>query len=54
MPGGLTIAELASVLTPLTRSAAVIGFSLAGYNPEKDPDGRSARSLVGLLSEILG
>jgi arginase len=54
MPGGLTLAELTSLLMPLTRLAGIAGFSLAGYNPQKDPGGHSAQALTGLLGAILG
>lgn len=54
MPGGLTLAELITLLMPLTRSAGIAGFSLAGYNPEKDPGNHSARALIGLLGAVLG
>ena len=53
MPGGLTWPELTSLLLPMTQSAALIGFSLAGYSPEQDPGGAAARSLVDLLQVAL-
>jgi arginase len=53
MPGGLTLAELAGVLTPLTRSSALAGISLGCYNPQKDDGGRGALALVGLLAQAL-
>jgi len=46
---GLTRGELAALLPPLVRSPGMIGFSLACYNPAKDPGG-GAR----LLTELLG
>ncbi|MEP7025912.1 MAG: arginase family protein, partial [Actinomycetota bacterium] len=53
MPGGLTWPELTSLLLPMTQSPALIGFSLAGYSPEQDPDGQAARTLVSLLQAAL-
>lgn len=45
---GVTRDELAALLPPLIRSPGMIGFSLACYNPAKDPgDGAS------LLTELL-
>jgi arginase len=46
---GLTRAELAALLPPLVRSPGMIGFSLACYNPAKDPGG-GARMLTQLLA----
>jgi arginase len=45
---GLTRDELAALLPPLVRSPGMIGFSLACYNPAKDPGG-GARVLTQLL-----
>jgi arginase len=45
---GLTRDELAALLPPLVRSPGLIGFSLACYNPTKDPGG-GARLLTQLL-----
>jgi arginase len=51
---GLSLDEAAALLLPLTRSPGMIGFSVGCYNPDADPDGECARSLVGLLGEVLG
>lgn len=51
-PGGLTFAELAALLAPLTRAPDLVGFSLACYNPQKDPGGAYARRLVDLLADL--
>lgn len=48
-PSGLTRGELAALLPPLVRSPGMIGFSLACYNPAKDPGGAGARLLTDLL-----
>jgi arginase len=45
---GLTLGELAALLPPLIRSGGMAGFSLACYNPGKDPGG-CARALTDLL-----
>jgi len=50
MPGGLSWEELVGLLTPLFASQALIGASLACYNPEKDPDQAHGRALVDALS----
>jgi arginase len=52
--GGLSLDDAAALLRPLTGSPGMIGFSVGCYNPDMDPDGDCARSLVGLLSEVLG
>lgn len=50
MPGGMDWDDLRCVLAPLLGSPALIGASLAGYNPEKDPDRACGRALVDALS----
>jgi len=42
------------VLKPLIRSEGLVGFSLACYNPQKDPQQRSAHHLVELLANVFG
>jgi arginase len=54
LPGGLSLDELVDLLRPLASSGAVVGFSVACYNPDKDPDGRWGDELVGLLSGAFG
>jgi arginase len=51
---GLSLDDAAALLRPLTGSPGMIGFSLGCYNPDLDPDGDCARSLVGLLGQVLG
>lgn len=53
MPGGLTLAELRLLLVELVDQVKVVGFSLACYNPDKDPDLSAGRALVSLLAECL-
>jgi arginase len=48
--GGFDWDELAALLTPLAASEALIGASLACYNPEKDPDLACGRRLVEALA----
>jgi len=54
MPAGLTLVELTDVLAPLVRSEGLVGFSLACYNPQKDPGQRSAHHLVELFADVFG
>lgn len=49
MPGGIGWEELREVLAPLLASPALIGASLACYNPEKDPGRDCGRALVDVL-----
>jgi arginase len=49
MPDGMTWEELDGVLRPLIASPAVIGASIACYNPEKDPTLECGRALVEAL-----
>jgi arginase len=53
MPGGLDWIELGEVMRPLASSPALIGASVACYNPEKDPDGSCGRALVEAWREAL-
>jgi arginase len=49
-PNGLDWQELTALLTPLAASEALIGASLACYNPEKDPDLACGHRLVEALT----
>lgn len=53
MPGGLDWDQLGAILPPLLSSAALIGASIACYNPEKDPDRSCGRALVETLGSSL-
>ena len=53
MPGGLTLDELRELVRPLLAGPGLAGVSLACYNPQKDPGGRSARDLVALFQDAL-
>jgi arginase len=52
-PGGMSWDELDAVMTPLARSARLLGVSLGCFNPEKDPGGSAGRTLVDLLTSML-
>jgi arginase len=49
-PNGLDWEELTAILAPLAASEALVGTSLACYNPEKDPDLACGRRLVEALA----
>ena len=49
-PGGLDWDELAALLAPLAASEALVGASLACYNPDKDPGLACGRRLVAALA----
>jgi arginase len=49
MPGGLSWDAATEVLRPLAASPALIGASIACYNPDKDPDRGCGRALVEAL-----
>jgi arginase len=49
MPNGMTWEEVDGLLGPLISSPALIGASLACYNPEKDPGSECGRALVEAL-----
>jgi arginase len=48
-PDGLAWEELAALLAPLAAADALVGASLACYNPDKDPGLECGRRLVGAL-----
>jgi arginase len=52
MPGGMTWEELRAVIVPLLSSPALVGASLACYNPEKDPGRACGRPLVETLARV--
>jgi arginase len=51
--GGLHGAELAAVLTQVSRLPALAAVELVEYSPRLDPDGRSARVAIDLLAAAL-
>jgi arginase len=54
MPGGLSWAELTAVVSSALRTGGCRGWSLGVYNPDLDPDRRSARQVVTFLAEVIG
>jgi arginase len=51
-PGGLTWAELRSVLTAALTQGGCVGLSLAIYDPDQDPTGAEAGRIVQLMAEL--
>lgn len=52
-PGGLSSAQVASLIGPLARSPALCGLSVSDLNSDRDPGGDCARLLAELLIEAL-
>lgn len=50
---GLDWPELRELLAPLVRDPACLGVAVACYNPERDPDGVSARHIVDMLKDVV-
>jgi arginase len=52
-PGGLEWDELAALLSPLSASEGLVGFSLGCYNPDKDtPEFGSGGQLISLIAGL--
>jgi arginase len=51
--GGLSSADVQASLNEFVKHKNLLGFDVAQYNPDKDPDGTGAKRLVALLSEAL-
>lgn len=49
---GLSGAELAEALRGLARDSALAALEIAEYNPEHDPDGRTARLVIALVGSL--
>lgn len=49
MPGGLSLAELTTILRSAMASRRAVGLELTIFNPRLDPDGSLARDLVGAV-----
>ncbi|OUJ04700.1 arginase family protein [Acetobacter malorum] len=49
---GLSPAEMVSLLNPLVSDRRCLGMTVSIYDPEKDPDGRCAKTLVALLGQL--
>jgi arginase len=55
VPGtdGLKMADVRAALSEFAKHKNLLGLVVAQYNPDKDPDGSSAKKLVDLLVEAL-
>jgi arginase len=51
-PGGLGIADLAALLTPLVQHRGALGLQVTVYDPGLDPDRACATRLVDLFEKI--
>jgi arginase len=51
LPGGLSWAELGALASSALAASGVRGWSLGVYNPDLDPEGRSARRIVDLVAD---
>lgn len=49
---GLSPADMVSLLNPLVSDRCCLGMTVSIYDPEKDPDGHCAKTLVGLLGQL--
>lgn len=54
LPGGLDWQGLVDLLRPIASDDRLVGWSIACYNPEKDPDGSSGRAIVGAIEQVFG
>jgi arginase len=51
--GGLGLGYVSQVFAALAREQYLAAIEVTGYNPERDPDGRAARTLVSLITGAL-
>lgn len=51
---GIDWSELGGLLRPLVLDDACLGIAVACYNPERDPEGESARRITTLLADVVG
>lgn len=54
MPGGLDWGDLVELLRPVALDDRLVGWSIACYNPEKDPDGSNGRAIVAAMERVFG
>jgi arginase len=54
MPDGLDWVELVDLLRPIAHDDRLVGWSIACYNPEKDPHGAGGRAIVAALWRLFG
>jgi arginase len=52
LPGGLDWESLVELLRPIALDDRLIGWSIACYNPEKDPDGSSGQAIVAAIERV--
>lgn len=52
-PGGLTVAQLTTLLVTAAGSGGCAGLSLGIYDPDQDPDRRDARQVVELTGAVV-
>ena len=51
--GGLSLSEVRDALCVFASQSNLAAFEVAGYNPELDPEGTGARTLIELLTAVL-
>jgi len=49
MPGGLDWPDLIDLVRPVVAAPGLVGWSIACYNPEKDPLGRDGRAILAAI-----
>ena len=52
-PDGLDWGQVEALLRALVSSPALVGLSIADFEPDKDPDGQHARRIVDLTARLL-
>src|ERR1700684_575337 len=52
--GGLTLDQVREALAVFAKQKHLAAIEVTAYNPAKDPDGKGAKLLVDLLTEVLG
>lgn len=51
-PGGLDWDELVDLVAPVAAADGLVGWSIACYNPEKDPAGADGRAIVAAIERL--
>lgn len=51
--GGLRLDEVRQALEMIAKQPRLVALEIAGYNPERDPDGRGAKVVVELIAAAL-
>jgi arginase len=51
--GGLSFADVQASFTEFVKHKNLLGLDVAQYNPDKDPNGSSAKKMIELLAEAL-